>query len=96
MDVKADVLIWLVSTAIPIISLYFSNKSRIKESENRMTVLEMEVKHLSKRVNHNVGRLDKHDEQTRATLALVEQVRHLTATVEEVKQDVKSLTLREG
>ncbi|HEL2057771.1 TPA: hypothetical protein TY768_000939 [Streptococcus suis] len=91
-DNGATILVWIVTTLVPIAMLYFTNKARIKDAEHRQTVLEMTVKHLEEKVEHNVDRLDKHDEQSRATYSLIEQVKHLTASVEEVRRDVKSLT----
>lgn len=81
----------IVGYIVPIASLYFTNKARIKESEHRQTVLEMEVKHLTEKVEHNIVRLDNHDEQSKALFAFQEQVKHLMLVVEEVKNDVKSI-----
>lgn len=91
MDKMAEIAVWLLTTGVPFVSLYFINNNRIKESENRMTVLEMTVKHMEERIQNHGVRLDRHDEQSRAIYAMVEQVRNLTTTMEEVKDDVKAL-----
>lgn len=88
-DIKAEVMLWLVTTAVPIVGLYITNKTKIKESEHRQTVLEMEVKHLSEKVERNAVRLDEHDEQNKNMARLIERVGILTEAVNEVKQDVK-------
>ncbi|MGT2716551.1 DUF7365 family protein [Streptococcus respiraculi] len=94
-SIKAEFLLWLVGTAIPCISMYITNKGKIKEAEHRMTVLEMKVEQAESKAAHNATRLDGHDEQYRAMYAIVEQVKHLSTTLEEVKHDVKSLTRKE-
>lgn len=93
--IKAEVLIWLVTTAIPVITMYMTNKTKIKESEHRMTVIEMKIEEAEKKAAHNAVRLDDHDEQYRAMYAIVEQVKHLSTTLEEVRQDVKALAKKE-
>lgn len=93
---KTEIFVWLIGTAVPIASLYMANKGRIKESENRMTVLEMKIQHADERITKNASRLDRHDEQSRAIYAMVEQVKNLTSTIEEVKHDVKALTMQKG
>lgn len=93
-DNMGTIVAGVVAYIIPVASLYFTNKARIKESEHRQTVLEMTVEHLSEKVEHNIARLDGHDEQNRAMFAMVEQVKHLTIMIEEVKKDVKSLMIK--
>ncbi|MBF0788305.1 MULTISPECIES: hypothetical protein [unclassified Streptococcus] len=95
-SIKAEFLLWLVSTAIPVLGMYVTNKGKIKEAEHRMTVLEMKVENAEKKSTHNATRLDGHDEQYRAMYAIVEQVKHLSMTLEEVRHDVKSLTRKEN
>ncbi|BDD37948.1 DUF7365 family protein [Streptococcus ruminantium] len=90
--IKMEFFLWLISTAIPVTGMYVANKGKIKEAEHRMTVLEMKVENAEKKSLHNATRLDGHDEQYRAMYAIVEQVKHLSTTLEEVRQDVKSLT----
>ncbi|MCQ9211666.1 MULTISPECIES: hypothetical protein [unclassified Streptococcus] len=95
-NIKAEFLLWLVSTAIPVLGMYVTNKGKIKEAEHRMTVLEMKVEQAESKAVHNATRLDGHDEQYRAMYAIVEQVKHLSTTLEEVRHDVKSLTRKEN
>lgn len=90
-EMKAEIIAWLLSTAIPVIGLYITNKTKIKESEHRQTVLEMQVHHLEEKVNHNAVRLDGHDEQNRIMFQLVEQVGTLTERVDELRADVKQI-----
>ncbi|WP_067087831.1 DUF7365 family protein [Streptococcus marmotae] len=94
-SIKAEFLLWLLGTAIPVVSMYVTNKGKIKETEHRMTVLEMKVEQAESKAIHNATRLDGHDEQYRAMYAIVEQVKHLSMTLEEVRQDVKSLAKKE-
>lgn len=90
--VYAQVLVYIIGTLIPVCGLYMTNKTKIKESEHRQTVQEMEIKHLKEIVEQNARRLDEHDEQNKTMFALVEQVRTLTKSIEELKSDVKSMT----
>lgn len=88
-DIKAEVALWLLTTAVPVIGLYITNKTKIKESEHRLTVMEMKLEHVHGKVEHNAGRLDNHDEQNKALIALAEQMKSLTEDVKELKTMVK-------
>lgn len=87
----AEFLVWLVGTAIPIVGMYVTNKGKIKEAEHRQTVLEMTVKHLAEKVEHNSRRLDEHEEQNRIMIKLVENVKTLTEQVGELRRDIKDI-----
>lgn len=88
-DIKAEVMLWLVTTAVPVVSLYITNKAKITESEHRQTVLEMKVNHLEEKVERNAARLDNHEEQNKALIAMTEQMKSLTEDVKELKTIIK-------
>lgn len=90
-DNGAEFLVWLIGTAIPVVGMYVTNKGKIKEAEHRQTVLEMTVKHLAEKAEHNARRLDEHEEQNRITLKLVENVKTLTEQVGEIRLDIKEI-----
>lgn len=98
MDVRqltgADALVYILGVLLPVASLYLVNKTKIKEAEHRATVQEMEIKHLKQEVKQNATRLDGHDEQNRIMYTLIEQVKSLSSSVEEVKKDVKNIMKR--
>mgnify|MGYP007127203216 CR=1 FL=1 len=88
---EAEVLVYLIGVLLPVFSLYIINKTKIKESEHRQTVNEMEIEQLIKRVDQNVQRLNEHEEQNKSLYILAEQIKSLTETVVELKQDIKLL-----
>lgn len=88
-NLKADFLVWLITIAVPVVGLYFSNKGKIKEAEHRLTVIEIKLENALEKVNHNAERLDNHDEQNKSLLIFAEQLRNLTEDVKELKNIVK-------
>lgn len=89
--ISGEVLTWLVSTALPVAGLYITNKNKIKESEHRLTVMEMELAHAKERSSSHEKRLDSHDEQNKALLVLAEQVKSLAEDIKELKQIVNTV-----
>ncbi|MCW6661894.1 hypothetical protein NHG28_06590 [Aerococcaceae bacterium NML201209] len=93
-EIVGVVLGWLVTTGIPLVTMYNTNKAKIKDQEHRMTVVEMKLQHAEDKMTHNATRLDGHDEQNRIMFQLVEKVGTLTDTVNELKRDIKELNER--
>lgn len=75
----------------PLIGVYFNFKGQVQKQENRMTVLETENKHMKEAIAQNARRLDDHAKQNQALVAMTEQLKHLTADVQELKDLIKEV-----
>lgn len=71
--------------------MYFRFKDKIEKTENRMTTIELELKHSREDVKQNQIRLNDHEKQYQAMIALVEKVNTLSNDMAEMKADVKEL-----
>lgn len=92
---EANLVHWLVTVILPIAiagaSFYFSSQSRSSRLEHRITKLEV-VNHEQEKIieSHN-RRLDKHEEEQKITLALVQRMDHLNENIGDLKEDLAEI-----
>lgn len=92
---EPDLLIWLITVILPIFissaSFYFSSQSRASRLEHRITKLEVFDHELEKTIESHNQRLDKHQEEQKITLALVQRMDHLNENVVELKGNIEEV-----
>lgn len=76
---------WLFSVIGPLLAVYSYIKSQTTKQENRITMLEQECLHINEGMAEARKRLDSHDEQNKALIALVEQVKGLSEDVKRIE-----------
>ena len=89
--IKPELVISIISILITVGGFYFVFRDRVRNAENRMTIIEKDIETLADKTRHNSQRLDEHDGQNKIMFQLVEQTKMLTVTVNELKQDIKDL-----
>ena len=89
---------WLVTVVLPIgisvFGLYIASSTRSASLEHRLTELEVMNKAQERMLDSHGIRLDKHEEEQRVMLSLVEQIRALTGDIGELKSDLKEVRNR--
>lgn len=92
---EPDLLKWLITVILPIFissaSFYFSSQSRASRLEHRITKLEVFDHELEKTIESHNQRLDKHQEEQKITLALVQRMDHLNENVVELKGNIEEV-----
>lgn len=92
---EPDLMNWLTTVILPIsissASFYFSSQTRASRLEHRITKLEV-VEHESEKIikNHN-DRLDKHQEDQKIILALVQRMDHINENVVDLKGNIEEV-----
>lgn len=86
---------WLITVILPIsissASFYFSSQQRASRLEHRITKLEVVDNELKKTIEIHNQRLDKHQEEQKITLALVQRMDHLNDNIGELKGDIEEI-----
>ena len=92
---EPDLIRWLITVVLPIsissASFYFSSQSRASRLEHRITKLEVVDHEIEKVVENHSHRLDKHQEEQKVILALVERMDHLNENVVELKGNIEEV-----
>lgn len=89
MTTQAEIIYTVVAFVISMSGFYFSFKKQISEAENRLTSMEERQKTLFRGLDQCQLRLDKHDEQNRAFLSLIEQMKYMNKEIQEIKELLK-------
>lgn len=92
---EAHFMHWLVSVIVPVVisgaGFYFSSQARTSRLEHRLTKLEVVNYEQEKTIESHNRRLDKHEEEQKITLALVERIDHLNENMNGIKQDMMDI-----
>lgn len=92
---EAELMHWILTVVLPVIAtgvtFYTSAKGRASQLERRITTLEVVNKEQEKVIESHNRRLDKHEEEQKITLALVERIDNLNANMRELKNDVADI-----
>lgn len=92
---EKELMHWLITTVIPIAlsaaSFYIVTKNNTANLEHRLTELEAINKSQEKMIDMHTSRLDKHDEEQKMMLGMIEQIKNLTENVSELKADLKEI-----
>ena len=92
---EAELMHWLLTVVLPVIvtgvTFYTSAKAQASQLESRLTTLEVVNKEQEKVIESHNRRLDKHEEEQKITLALVERIDNLNANMRELKNDVADI-----
>ena len=92
---EANLIHWLITVILPIAiagsSFYYSSQNRASRLEHRITKLEV-VNHEQEKIieSHN-RRLDKHEEEQKITLALVQRMDHVNENIADLKKDLTEI-----
>lgn len=86
---------WLITVILPIsissASFYFSSQSRASSLEHRITKLEVLDHELKKTIESHSQRLDKHQEEQKIILALIQRMDHLNENIGELKGNIEEV-----
>lgn len=92
---EVELMHWILTVVLPVIvtgaTFYISAKGRASQLERRLTTLEVINKEQEKVIESHNRRLDKHEEEQKITLALVERIDNLNANMRELKNDVADI-----
>lgn len=92
---EAELMHWVLTVVLPVIvtgaTFYTSAKGHASQLERRITTLEVVNKEQEKVIESHNRRLDKHEEEQKITLALVERIDNLNANMHELKNDVADI-----
>ena len=92
---EPDLMNWLITVILPIsissASFYFSSQSRASRLEPRITKLEVVDHEIEKIIETHNQRLDKHQEEQKITLALVQRMDHLNENIGELKGNIEEV-----
>lgn len=92
---EAELMHWILTVVLPVIvtgaTFYTSAKGRAAQLERRITTLEVVNQEQEKVIESHNRRLDKHEEEQKITLALVERIDNLNANMRELKKDVADI-----
>lgn len=90
-----DLMNWLITVILPIsissASFYFSSQSRASSLEHRITKLEVVDHEIEKIIKNHNDRLDKHQEEQKIILALVQRMDHLNESIGELKGNIEEV-----
>lgn len=92
---EPDLMNWFITVILPLsissASFYFSSQSRASRLEHRITKLEVFNHELEKIIDSHNQRLDKHQEEQKITLALVQRMDHLNENIGELKGNIEEV-----
>ncbi|AVO22676.1 holin [Streptococcus phage D1024] len=92
---EPDLIKWILTVLIPLsissASFYYSSQSRASRLEHRITKLEVIDHEIEKIIENHNQRLDKHQEEQKITLALVQRMDHLNENIGELKGDIEEI-----
>lgn len=92
---EPDLMNWIITVILPIsissASFYFSSQSRASRLEHRITKLEVVDHEIEKIIETHNKRLDKHQEDQKIILALVQRMDHLNENISELKGNIEEV-----
>lgn len=92
---EPDMMNWLITVVLPIsissVGFYFSSQSRASRLEHRITKLEVVDHEIEKIIKTHSHRLDKHQEDQKIILALVQRMDHLNENIGELKGNIEEV-----
>lgn len=92
---EPELMKWILTVFIPLsissASFYFTSQSRASRLEHRITKLEVIDHELEKIIETHNQRLDKHQEEQKITLALVQRMDHLNENIGELKGNIEEI-----
>lgn len=92
---EPDLIKWILTVLIPLsissASFYYSSQSRASRLEHRITKLEVVDHEIEKIIETHNHRLDKHQEEQKIILALVQRMDHLNENVVELKGNIEEV-----
>ena len=97
---EKELMHWLITVVLPVgftlIGFYTMNKSKAEYMEKRLTTMEVLIDMQSKVLDSHDIRLNKHEEEQKITMSLVEQIKNLSTDIGELKQDFKDFQKNYG
>ncbi|AUN43452.1 holin [Streptococcus phage vB_SthS_VA460] len=92
---EPDMMNWLITVVLPIsissVGFYFSSQSRASRLEHRITKLEVFDHEIEKIIENHNHRLDKHQEDQKIILALVQRMDNLNENIGELKGNIEEV-----
>ena len=92
---EKELMHWLITVVFPVIitgaTFYVASKNRTAELEHRLTELEVINRQQEKVIDSHNKRLDKHEEEQKITLALVERIDNLNRSINDMKSDMSEI-----
>lgn len=92
---EKELMHWLITVVFPVIitgaTFYVASKNRTAELEHRLTELEVINRQQEKVIDSHNRRLDKHEEEQKITLALVERIDSLNRSIDDMKSDMSEI-----
>ncbi|HEQ2107300.1 TPA: hypothetical protein VKH48_001229 [Streptococcus pyogenes] len=92
---EKELMHWLITVVFPVVitgaSFYVASKNRTAELEHRLTELEVINRQQEKVIDSHNRRLDKHEEEQKITLALVERIDSLNRSIDDMKSDMSEI-----
>lgn len=92
---ERELMHWLMTVVLPIVisvgGVVAGLRSNIARSEHRITRLETENDYQAKTIAEQNIRLNKHDEEQKTMMAMIEQIKNLSDDVKEVRVDLKDI-----
>ena len=85
MQFKPEHIYTFIAFVSSILGMWSTLSAKLIRQENRSTVLEKDIENLKEFKESANRRLDSHEEQNKALLVLVEQVKTLSEDVKELK-----------
>jgi uncharacterized coiled-coil protein SlyX len=92
---EKELMHWLITVVFPVMitgaSFYIASKNRTADLEHRLTELEVINRQQEKVIDSHNKRLDKHEEEQKITLALVERIDNLNRSINDMKSDMSEI-----
>lgn len=92
---EKELMHWLITVVFPVMitgaSFYVASKNRTADLEHRLTELEVINRQQEKVIDSHNRRLDKHEEEHKITLALVERIDNLNRSINDMKSDMSEI-----
>lgn len=92
---EKELMHWLITVVFPVMitgaTFYIASKNRTAELEHRLTELEVINRQQEKVIDSHNRRLDKHEEEQKITLALVERIDSLSRNINDLKNDMSEI-----
>ena len=89
---EAQLVHWLVTVILPVVltgaTFYISAQNKASQLERRLTTLEVINSEQEKTIASHMRRLDKHEEEQKTTLKLVERIDFMNESIKELKGDI--------
>lgn len=86
---------WVIFTLFPILisgaTFYISLKRSAIEQENRLTKIEAKAEHHEEELRSQSDRITRHEESQKTLISMVEQIKHLTENMGELRTDIREI-----